>query len=485
MNPVSTRTPFASPVLGRRLLAALSSALLLAVLSATNVPSRAHIAAIPAAAGGWLDRFNLWRASAGLSILTENPTWSAGDYNHSLYMVKNDLVTHYETAGTPYYTAEGDAAAQNGNIQVSSTTATTDETAIDWWMAAPFHAMGMMDPRLTQTGFGAYREVKTGWQAGWTLDTIRGNSFTGGTYPVYFPANGTSEPLTPFSGNETPDPLQACPGYVTPAGLPVFIEIGGNISTTAGPTHSFTGNGVALEHCVIDSTNAALSSYLKSRGGVIVVPRVPLVAGVNYAVSLTVNGTAYSWSFTVGPFVVSAPAGWQSIGGTMTSAPGVSSWGATRADVFVRAADNALYQNTWNGTAWSGWTTLGGVLTSSPGSVSWGANRVDVFVRGGDNALWQKAWDGQKWTAWQSLGGVLTSGPAAASCTSGHLDVFARGANSGLYRLGYTGTWGAWQTMGGQWASGPGAACQPSTTTVQVVEHALDSAVWQTTVTAT
>ena len=108
-----------------------------------------------------------------------------------------------------------------------------------------------------------------------------------------------------------------------------------------------------------------------------------------------------------------------------------------------------------------------------------------MFVRGRDNALWQKAWDGQKWTAWQSLGGVLTSGPAAASCTSGHLDVFARGANSGLYRLGYTGTWGAWQTMGGQWASGPGAACQPSTTTVQVVEHALDSAVWQTTVTAT
>src|SRR2546423_14529863 len=134
-----------------------------------------------AATLSWLDELNLWRSSAFLSPLTENTTWSAGDYNHSLYMVKNDLVTHYETSGTPYYTVAGDQAAQNGNIEVSSSTSATDAGAIDWWMGAPFHAMAMMDPRLTQTGFGAYREVKSGWDAGFTLDTIRGNSFRGGS----------------------------------------------------------------------------------------------------------------------------------------------------------------------------------------------------------------------------------------------------------------------------------------------------------------
>jgi hypothetical protein len=90
-----------------------------------------------------------------------------------------------------------------------------------------------------------------------------------------------------------------------PAGLPVFLEVGGNVDTTAGPVHTFTGNGVPLAHCVIDSSNSSVRNYLYSRGGVIVVPQQPLQNGVTYVVTLTVNGTPYTWSFTVGPFVAS------------------------------------------------------------------------------------------------------------------------------------------------------------------------------------
>jgi hypothetical protein len=248
-------------------------------------------------------RFNTWRASTGLPLLTENSTWSTADYDHAVYMVKNDLVTHYETPGTPYYTTDGDNAARNSNIYVSSSTSTTDEQAIDWWMQAPFHAMGMMDPRLSQTGFGSYREVKSGWDLGAAVDVIRGNSFSGGQYPVYFPGNGATEPLTSYGGGEFPDPLQACPGYSVPTGLPVFIQVGGNVSTVAGPVHSFTGNGVSLNHCVIDSTNSTVGSYLVARGGVILIPQQPLQTGVKYVVALTVNGQPYTWSFTVGPFI--------------------------------------------------------------------------------------------------------------------------------------------------------------------------------------
>jgi hypothetical protein len=262
-----------------------------------------HLTTSPAASGGWLARFNTWRANTGLALLTENSTWSVGDYDHAVYMVKNDLVTHYETPGTPYYTTDGDTAARNSNIFVSSSTSTTDEQAIDWWMQAPFHAMGMMDPRLSQTGFGSYREVKSGWNMGAAVDVVRGNSFSGGQYPVYFPGNGATEPLTSYGGGEFPDPLQACPGYSVPTGLPVFIQVGGNVSTVAGPVHSFTGNGVQLNHCVIDSTNSAVGSYLVARGGVILIPQQPLQTGVKYVVSLTVNGQPHTWSFTVGPFI--------------------------------------------------------------------------------------------------------------------------------------------------------------------------------------
>ena len=270
-----------------------------------TVPVPASAAITPS----WLVRLNNWRATSGVSALSENTAWDQDDYNHSYYMVKTGLVTHYEDPANPYYTASGDAGARNGNIQVSSTTATSDDSAIDWWMAAPFHAMGMMDPRLTSTGYGSYREVNTGWQTGMTLDVLRGNSWTGGSYPVYFPGNGSVVPLTTFHGNETPDPLQACPGYVAPTGLPAFIEVGGNVNTQV-TAHSFTGNGVALAHCVIDSTNPTFTNNLKSRGGVIVIPQAPLAQGIHYVVNLTVNGVPYTWSFGVsntGSFTPGAP----------------------------------------------------------------------------------------------------------------------------------------------------------------------------------
>jgi hypothetical protein len=89
--------------------------------------------------------------------------------------------------------------------------------------------------------------------------------------------------------------------------LPVFVEVGGNVATTAGPIHTITGNGVSFENCVIDSTNPTLGSSLRSRGGVVLIPRQPLQNGVTYAVSLTVNGLPYTWSFTVGAGPTSTP----------------------------------------------------------------------------------------------------------------------------------------------------------------------------------
>jgi hypothetical protein len=292
------------PEAASRRLAVLALGLLcLGVISAESAAAdhaRVQLHVRTVATPAWLTLLNSWRDASGLSALTENTTWDAGDVGHSQYMVMNDLVTHYETVGTPYYTTAGDQAARNGNIYVSSTTSTTDTQAIDWWMQAPFHALGMMDPRLTSTGFGSFRYTKSGWDMGATLDVIRGNSFSGGQYPVYFPGDGSTEPLTTYSGFESPDPLQACSGYTTPTGLPVFIQVGGNVSTTVG-VHTITANGVSLANCAIDSSNSAVGSMVTTRGAVILIPRQPLQNGVTYTVAVTVNGKPYTWSFTVGP----------------------------------------------------------------------------------------------------------------------------------------------------------------------------------------
>jgi len=246
----------------------------------------------------WLARLNYWRSTAGVPPVTENTTWSAGDYDHALWMIKNQLVQHSETVGSPYYTAAGNTAAQASNIAVQSSTSATDVQFVDWWMGAPFHAMAMVDPRLQQSGFGSYREAGLGtWQAGAALNVLSGNPFTGGTYPVYWPGNGSTVPLRTYSGNESPDPLKPC-GYSGTVGLPVFVQVGGGVATTAS-AHSFTGNGTPLAHCVLDSTNSTLAPYLTPRGGVIVVPEAPLQPGVLYVVTLTVNGSPYTWSFHV------------------------------------------------------------------------------------------------------------------------------------------------------------------------------------------
>ena len=426
----------------------------------------------------WLDRLNGWRTLSNVPALSENPTWSAGDYAHSVYMVKNDQVTHYELSSLPYYSVAGDTAAKSGNIEVNSSTSFTDDQAIDWWMRAPFHAMGMMDPRLTTTGFGSYREVKSGWDAGFTLDTIRGNSFTGGSYPVYFPGNGSTVPgATTYGGGEFPDPLQACPGYSAPTGLPVFIELGGNLNTSV-TAHSFTGNGVPLAHCAIDSSNSSVGSYLYTRGGVILIPQQPLQPNVTYVVAMTVNGKPYTWTFNVSSSTAMPAPGpaTGNLGGTATSGPAATTWSAYRTDVFIRGSNNALWHSFWAGSRWSPWEDLGGVLTSDPAAVAWGPNRIDIFGRGTDNQLWHKFWAGA-WSNWEPLGGVLSSGPGVASWGSGRLDVFARGTDNQLWHKLWAGGWSNWEPLGGVLTSDP-AAVSWGSNRIDIFARGTDNGLW-------
>ncbi|WML35964.1 hypothetical protein [Clostridium sp. OS1-26] len=88
---------------------------------------------------------------------------------------------------------------------------------------------------------------------------------------------------------------------------------------------------------------------------------------------------------------------------------------------------------------WSKWEDLGGSLTSAPSASSWGANRLDVFVKGTDNAMYNKWWDGSRWSDWEDLGGNIASEPAASSARPNHIDVFARGRNGELLYKSWNG----------------------------------------------
>lgn len=155
------------------------------------------------------------------------------------------------------------------------------------------------------------------------------------------------------------------------------------------------------------------------------------------------------------------PSGWTSIGSAVTSAPEAVAGSGTSGDVFARGGDNSMWQNHWNGSAWSGWSSLGGRLTADPGAVAQGAGRTDVFVRGTDNQLYHVAWNGASWGAWAALGGTLSSGPGASvQPGSPYVDVWVQGTDGQLYYRTSTdggATYLPWKALGGRLTADPSA----------------------------
>jgi len=136
----------------------------------------------------------------------------------------------------------------------------------------------------------------------------------------------------------------------------------------------------------------------------------------------------------------------------------VASPATNRLDAFARGTDGNVYQQTWNGLAWSGWSSRGappgGPIRGTPEAASWGSNRLDVFVRDVDRSLWRTFWAGQSWSAWSSLGvGVgLLSHPSVVSWGAGRLDVFAvDAANGWVFHKDWNGT--TWEPSAGGWES--------------------------------
>jgi hypothetical protein len=108
-------------------------------------------------------------------------------------------------------------------------------------------------------------------------------------------------------------------------------------------------------------------------------------------------------------------AGWQSLGGTFSSAPFAV---ATHKHIHVFAADaqSALQHRAWDGSTWSNWESLGGILMSSPTANAFEHNDlVHVFALGTDSAVWRRRWVGDSWSDWHSLGGLVTSAPSTVT----------------------------------------------------------------------
>ena len=273
--------------------------------------------AVPSAMGGpsrssgsddWLVAVNSYRALGGLPPVTENPDWSQGDLDHSKYIVKTGDFGHDEDSSSIWSTAAGREAGLTGNVAGSSGTAYSDVDAVEDWLTGPFHGIGILDPQLTQSGFGSYREAGVSdFATAATLDVIRGLNGPAPTSPIMWPGDGSTLPLRSYGGGESPDPLTSCPvGYTEPTGPPLYLILTETPSVT---DHNFSHEGTPLDSCVFDgntytnpdaATQDLGRNVLGGRNAVVLMPRQPLASGETYDVSITSNGQTYVWQFTAG-----------------------------------------------------------------------------------------------------------------------------------------------------------------------------------------
>jgi hypothetical protein len=303
---------------GRCVIAALVAVLVFAVAAPAGAADD-PVDALPVNAT-WLQTLNAWRAASGLPAVTENVMWSDGAVKHSKYMVETPDYGHDEDSGGEWATMEGHDAGANGNVAASSDATKSDRKFVEQWITAPFHAAGLLDPKLASSGFGAYRRAgATPWPAAATLDVIRGRTAPDPVGPTLFPGDDSVLPVAQqsYRGGESPDPLSPCAGYAgstVNTGTPLFVLLP-QAPTAATLTATVEQDNATVDSCAYDETSYTNPDapsqtlgrdVLAGRHQVVVIPKDPLTPGSHYDVSVSVTyagamaPTVTSWSFTAG-----------------------------------------------------------------------------------------------------------------------------------------------------------------------------------------
>lgn len=231
-----------------------------------NLPSAAVPADFAASANA---RVNYYRAMAKLPPIVDDSAISAGALNHARYLVKNgiaggDIVLdhqqlrfrppqdafRWEVKGKPFYTDDGAAAGRDAVVVTAQKINLSGAEFVDRLMTMPFSGLIPMVPQFSLVGLGAYcdpglcaiaipyrfaleKSVRIALYDGPASDRLwnprlglipieRGRLRS----PVEFPPDGATVNLQSFDGDDYPDPLTACPGYIAPTGLPISIQLG-------------------------------------------------------------------------------------------------------------------------------------------------------------------------------------------------------------------------------------------------------------------
>jgi hypothetical protein len=228
---------------------------------------------------GWLTELNAYRALNDAPPVAESAVFDHGDALHDRYMLETGDFSHVENPKSKWYTKLGAEAGESSDLYWGSS------NPVAGWAAAPYHAVSELSRYNTLAGYsddGIYAAL-------WTLGAATSTLNPAGLR-YQFPANGKTTGLLTYAGDESPNPLSACPRAWQSApvvGLPIIF---GNQLTVAKPSATVTSGRTSLRVCVVNS-----GIYFDA---VFVIPLVPLGPHRSYTVTVRYNGKVQShWTF--------------------------------------------------------------------------------------------------------------------------------------------------------------------------------------------
>jgi len=253
--------------------------------------------------------------------VTNDATFSNADFQHSRYITKNyhDQIStgaglgremHHEDPSKPWFTKEGATAGLASDVDEmwDPSGSAKPSWAIDNWIEVPFHRLSLLDPQLHRVGYGSHCEN----DACAAALNVHGDVERRLTRPVplaapiKYPPDSATLTTNSFIA-EWPDPLTSCPGYETPAGFPITLQLGMLVDPRISRYALTMQDGASVEACAFDDSSYAnpdASSQsigrdvLRNYGAIVIVPRRPLHPG-QYTVVIAAGDESYTWSFAV------------------------------------------------------------------------------------------------------------------------------------------------------------------------------------------
>ncbi len=146
--------------------------------------------------------------------------------------------------------------------------------------------------------------------------------------------------------------------------------------------------------------------------------------------------------------------------------------------VFGRGTDNALWWRHQTASGWTSWQSLGGVITSNPGVTVGGSfplGRLNVLAAGTTGGIWYRVWGTTSWGPWTAFSGPnVLPGSGPSGSPSGQFVM--TGANQHVWLFGRTGTENGIIDFGGVTTSNPGIAAAPPN--LAIFARGTDNALW-------